>query len=160
MRSSYGSTTGATMNYKLKKVVNQTIDLHLNPNRFRILNDDLWLHFQPFLVKPFSILHEQLDIFIQQCYQHGFFVYLQSKYLPPLLSNRKEGPRVLTMQMLSAGFTIWLAAVLCSIIVFIIEHIVYYISMRRYSLEIFVEVIDELEVIEVEENSEIITYID
>lgn len=79
-----------------------------------------------------SLLYEPLYKFILEYYQHGLFAYSESKWMPTSLGTyNDDGPQVLTLQMLSAGFVVWLACVVISAVVFLLEIIVGEYRYRR-----------------------------
>jgi hypothetical protein len=67
-----------------------------------------------------------LDKFILECHQHGIGEHFRNLFSSLYESKPSpKKPNVLTMQMLSAGFYIWLAVVGIACIVFVFEHIVF-----------------------------------
>lgn len=99
----------------------------------RLLQDDYKVQFDHILVSPGSFIFEPLNDFILSCHQHGFTNYFQRA-----IFNKKFGSvvyeasrKVLTMDMLSAGFLLWLCCVGISFLVFIIEHCVRYFTRTR-----------------------------
>lgn len=87
-----------------------------------VLEDDYaWLK-NSWVLKKFSYLYEPLSSFISQIYEHGIYDYIERREIWHFEKPEDEDPRkVLTIEMLSAGFVIWLCCVLVSIIVFICE---------------------------------------
>lgn len=76
-----------------------------------------------------SFLYEPLKKFILEYYQHGLFAFSETKWLPISFDNVDEdGPQILTMQMLSAGFIIWIVCVVICVIVFLSEILIERIS--------------------------------
>lgn len=101
-----------------------------------LLNDDYRLHSEYVMVKPESYIYSVLNDFILQCHQYGFFNHFQSKKSKPLVLEIKDTSRkVLTMHMLSAGFYLWLMTVLLACVVFLIEHVVRYVSRTRHLVD-------------------------
>lgn len=78
-------------------------------------------------VRPSSVFFKRLEKTILECHQHGLLV---KKSDPPELKSADE-PQVLTMQMLEAGFVLWMCSICVACVVFICEHIVRYNSKRR-----------------------------
>lgn len=74
------------------------------------------------LVHPDSVFYEKLDKHILECLQHGL---LNTKPNEPAEKSSNE-PQVLTLQLLEAGFFIWLCSILLACVAFICEHIVRY----------------------------------
>lgn len=102
---------------------------------FRILDDDFSSDPIVFYIQSQSFVAEILDQFILEMHQHGFTAYLHSKYLEKLLpEDDDEGPQVLTLQKLSAGFFVWIGSVAVACIVFIGEFVSFY--SRRFTLAI------------------------
>lgn len=80
----------------------------------------------------FSMFYDSLEKFVLEAHQHGHLNYFVSKYtLPPLPKPEDLGPQVLTMDMLSAGFIVWIFTVILAIISFVFEHIFYYFHNKR-----------------------------
>lgn len=74
------------------------------------------------LIRRNSILHESLNKFILEYNQHGHFAYSESIWNPkPLGEDNPDEPQVLTIDMMAAGFIVWLVCVLISIVVFFVE---------------------------------------
>lgn len=82
-------------------------------------------------------LSELLEKFILEAHQHGILVFLQRKV--SLLYDFKyqldSKTEILTIYMLSAGFSIWLGTVLIACIVFVGERIVFQIVGIRILLK-------------------------
>lgn len=73
-------------------------------------------------IKRNSFLYEPLNKFVLEFYQHGLFAHSESKWNPAYLGpDEEDGPQVLTMRMLSAGFIIWMICIICCLVVFFIE---------------------------------------
>lgn len=88
----------------------------------RILNDDFSVQFDYILVIYQSFIYETLNDFILRCNEHGFTKIYKSLYCDQPIIKNHDKPVVLTMQMLSAGFYLWLCSVAVACIVFICEH--------------------------------------
>lgn len=97
---------------------------------FFVIPEDFRWSFLSWHVLQNSFIYEPLEKFILNCHQHGIMAHLVDKLIPSLSEERKEGPKVLTTFMLSAGFYVWLTSVLIAIIVFILEHIHFAIAKR------------------------------
>lgn len=83
------------------------------------------------LMKRSTFLIDSFNKFLMECEQHGFTDYLyKSQFIDVPPPSTKPDPQKLTMDILSAGFYVWLATVLAACVVFIIEHIVAYITRR------------------------------
>jgi hypothetical protein len=83
------------------------------------------------LSKKSNFFINTLNKFLMEAEQHGFTQYFQDskfKDLPPTSKNLK--PKVLTMQMLSAGFIVWLGSVVVACFVFVIELLIAHKSRK------------------------------
>lgn len=96
---------------------------------FKLLNEDYMVHFYSWFVG--AELFESFEKYLLECHQHGIINYIHDKYFPKRIKWDEEGPQVLTMFMLSAGFYLWLGSVVVAILTFIGEHIVRYYSKSR-----------------------------
>lgn len=96
----------------------------------------------PIFVNYQSFVFEPLQDFILRCLEFGIIDIFESNYTHLLnqnsnvyyeeaLKKSESEPKVLTMQMLEAGFVLWIALIPLSFIVFIGEHVVRYNSKRR-----------------------------
>lgn len=97
---------------------------------FRILDDVYKWNFAHWFVRPFSFIYEPLEKFILESHQHGILDYLKKKYFPLTKNLEVEGPKVLTFEMLSAGFYLWMTCVLISIIIFVLELVTFHLAKR------------------------------
>lgn len=97
---------------------------------FFVIPEDFRWSFLSWHVLQNSFIYEPLEKFILNCHQHGIMTHLIDKLIPSQSKERKEGPKVLTTFMLSAGFYIWLTSVLIAFIVFILEHVHFAIAKR------------------------------
>lgn len=81
-------------------------------------------------IKQNSLLHESMCIFVLEYHQHGLMLYLEMRYYEERMSSDdcNDEPQVLTVEMMSAGFIIWLVCILICIIVFLSEIIIGRIS--------------------------------
>lgn len=88
-------------------------------SNFKMLDEDFVWTFSQYYLTRNSYLHEILENFILELYQHGFMENMtestQKLYFP------EEEPTVLTLEILSAGFFIWLGSVAVAILAFILE---------------------------------------
>lgn len=68
-----------------------------------------------------------------ECEQHGFTDYLyNSQFISvPHFSTTSPDPKKLTMEILSAGFYVWIGTVFVACIVFVIEHVVAYKTRKQ-----------------------------
>lgn len=95
-------------------------------NHFRILDDDFKWYYASWFVTYYNVLYEPLEMFIGRCREHGILEYMRKRHFPASLKfDNDHGPKVLTMQILSAGFVVWISCVAISIIVFILEHCIF-----------------------------------
>lgn len=135
----HGNQSFAFYTYKMGKVplyFNKTEMKQLLESGMTLLNDDYLLHSEYVMVKPESYIYSVLNDFILQCHQYGFFNHFQTKESKPLVLEIKDTSRkVLTMHMLSAGFYLWLMSVLLACVVFLIEHVVRYVSRTRHLVD-------------------------
>lgn len=74
-------------------------------------------------VRRHSFLSETLYMFILEYQQHGHYAFAEKLRLPKVIGKVEEEdkPKVLTMQMLSAGFIVWLISILVSVFAFVCE---------------------------------------
>jgi hypothetical protein len=84
------------------------------------------------LIRRSDYLIHSVNKFLMECEQHGLKEYFYNNQFEAVSPPEKSRPKVLTMNVLSAGFIIWLASVLVACVIFIIELIVFYIK-RRFS---------------------------
>lgn len=78
-----------------------------------------------FYITPGSYVTEVFDNFILLSHEHGFIQLIESKIFNKTHEpHTEDGPKVLDLYKLSAGFIIWLGSVLVACIVFIGELIV------------------------------------
>lgn len=78
-----------------------------------------------FYITPGSYITEVFDNFILLSHEHGFIKLIKSQIFNKIHEPQiADGPKVLDMYKLSAGFIIWLGSVLVACIVFIGEIIV------------------------------------
>lgn len=81
---------------------------------------------------PESCIYEPLHKFIMDLHEFGIMKKLETS-LGCEVSKKMHDPRkVLTFYMLSAGFYLWLSTVLIAFVVFVGEHIVYWLSNLVY----------------------------
>lgn len=72
-----------------------------------------------------------LEKFILELHQHGHIVHFVRLETPRKIPQLEDpGPQILTMTKLSAGFIVWLVAVLAACITFVGELVVNQISKR------------------------------
>jgi hypothetical protein len=83
-----------------------------------------------------SFFFETLNNFLLKAEEHGFTQYFIDSQFIDLHPKVNPDPKILTNQMLSAGFIVWLASVAIACIVFVIEHIVAYKTRSRSSLKV------------------------
>lgn len=100
-----------------------------------VIPEDYRWHMLSWHVHPQSFIYEPLQKFILECHQHGFIINLMNNLFTTLVKPEAEGPQVLTMFILSAGFYIWLCTVLIAIVVFFIEHLLFYLSKQRVKIK-------------------------
>lgn len=83
-----------------------------------ILDDDYRWRPACWLIQPFSHIYEMVEEFILQCHQHGIVEHWQNILDTDKNEVIMDEPRKLTLEILSAGFILWLITVAISIIVF------------------------------------------
>jgi hypothetical protein len=83
------------------------------------------------LAKRSSFLIEGLNKFLLEAEQHGFTDYLYNLSREIAEPSEPSEPKVLTMDILSAGFVVWIMSVSLACLVFISEHIVYFIRNKK-----------------------------
>lgn len=106
-------------------------------NGMSLLNDDYSVFNEQILVSSGSYIFEPLNNFILQSHQHGFSKYFQqTSFRRSIIPDDEDPNKVLTTYMLSAGFNLWLYSVTIACVVFVLEHLVRYLSkMRRRYVE-------------------------
>jgi hypothetical protein len=83
------------------------------------------------LTNKCDYLTETFDKFLLEVEQSGFKQYYEdAQFIQLNIWTPDQKPKILTMQMLSAGFIVWLVSVGIACVVFIIEHIVAYATRR------------------------------
>jgi hypothetical protein len=99
----------------------------------KILNEDyevnelVW-----FINKETQEVYENLERFILELHQHGIIKHFENvAEMNEIPKPPDPDPQVLTMHMLSAGFIVWLATVTISCVVFMVEHLVKYVTTMR-----------------------------
>lgn len=102
----------------------------LRQSTMKFLDDNFLVFFSSWLIKMNSDLYRSIEKFMLECHQHGLIVFFGSKNALKPLEAVVDGPKVLTVKMLSAGFVLWLICVLVSCVAFISEHIVRVFEMR------------------------------
>lgn len=80
-------------------------------------------HTANWVIVPFSYVYQKVEEFILLCHQNGIIDHLQEMLCVERSSKIEEQPKVLTLEMLSAGFYVWLASVVAAIFIFAIEHL-------------------------------------
>lgn len=107
----------------------------------RLLKDDFISLPNNWLVDFNNHVFVPLEKFIQEAQQHGIIKHFENlmehAQMPP---DPEKEPNVLTMFMLSAGFLVWLVTVIFACVIFICEHIIYYISIKRKKNSIIIQV--------------------
>lgn len=111
------STKGDTVNYKKFN------------KAYKMLDEDYTLYYYSWIVS--AKIFESFNKYILECHQHGIISHLNEKYFPKAVQPDEDGPQILTMYILSAGFYLWLGTVFVACLVFIGEHVVRYFSKRR-----------------------------
>jgi hypothetical protein len=79
----------------------------------------------PIYVMKFSPVFEPLEKFILDCHAHGICSHLYQNYMFPKVTPDNPA-KPLTMEMLSAGYFLSILFVIVSVIVFILELVVFY----------------------------------
>lgn len=91
------------------------------------LSENARYHSEYILVKPESFIYDLINDFIYHCHQYGFFQHFESINFPlPPIPTVKDTRKILTMNMLSAGFYLWIISVIVACVVFFAERIVFY----------------------------------
>jgi hypothetical protein len=83
------------------------------------------------LAKRTSFFIESLNKFLLEAEQHGFTDYFYNQNREVVEPSEPSEPKVLTMDILSAGFTVWIVSVSIASLVFISEHIVYFMKNKK-----------------------------
>lgn len=113
-------------------------------NAFRIIDDNYNERPMSFLIHVRSFFAQTFDDFILQYHQHGFIRFLERVALSPKhdLKHKEEGPQVLNMEKLSAGFLVWVGSVIIACLVFILEHLVFQIRKCHHFNEVHINAVD------------------
>jgi hypothetical protein len=100
-----------------------------NSHLFTVFDSSFHLHIS-WLTPKSSFLTDTLNDFLLHSEQHGFTQhfydaeYVYSSTLP------EPDPKKLTLDILSAGFIVWLITVMIACFVFVIEHVVAYFTRK------------------------------
>lgn len=96
-----------------------------------IMDDDyLWLT-SCWILQPFTFIIQPIERFILELHQHGIITHFENlKSLKEVPKPEDPEPEILTLQMLSAGFIVWISTFIFVIIAFITEHIVFYLQVK------------------------------
>lgn len=101
--------------------------------RFRLIdtasNDNGQFDLFPWYVKINSQLYENVENFITRCRENGVTEFLQKQQFPKVWQYQKDGPQVLTMQILSAGFYVWIGTICIAVLIFVLEIFLYGLEM-------------------------------
>lgn len=101
---------------------NRKMDRQLQEMNMRVLDDDWITNSEGFELFENSFLWEPMEKLILECHQHGIIEYLIKKNIAePLKAQLDSNPKILTLYILSAGFTIWLASISIACLVFLAE---------------------------------------
>lgn len=84
------------------------------------------------LLNRSNFLIDSINKFLMECEQHGFYqkFYNDRFHYVPSLSDEND-PQKLTLDILSAGFIVWIVTVAIACIVFIIEHLIAFLTRKR-----------------------------
>lgn len=83
-------------------------------------------------LQPNDFLYHILQNFILEIHQHGFMIHFESLYNPHTLPKPEETePKILTLQILSAGFIVWLFTIIMACFSFFFEISVFHFLKRR-----------------------------
>lgn len=98
-------------------------NMELGQNYVKILEETFQWYLHCLLMRQNSFLNEPLSKFVLEYYQHGLLAHAESKWSPKAIGRieKNDEPKVLTLEMLSAGFILWLLIVMLSLVVFICE---------------------------------------
>lgn len=117
----------------------KSIFLNISEN-FIMIEDPYYVRMYPVLVVHQSFIFEKLDQFILRCHEIGFEakaesdlekLYEKFRSLEKLRQGKKSNLKVLSLEMLEAGFVVWIALIPVAFLFFIGEHVVRYNSKRR-----------------------------
>lgn len=108
-------------------------------DNFIMIEDPYFVRMVPVLVVHQSFIFEKLDQFILRCYEIGLEAKAESDLEETMeksnflekLKQKKSHLKVLSLNMLEAGFVVWISLIPVAFIVFIGEHVVRYNSKRR-----------------------------
>jgi hypothetical protein len=84
------------------------------------------------MMKRSSFLIDSFNKFLMECEQHGIHekTYNDRFYHNVPSASSEVDKKKLTLDVLSAGFTVWIFSVLIACIVFVIEHIVAFFTRK------------------------------
>jgi len=108
-------------------------EIEQNLQSFKMLKDETFItSFTSFLMFQRGYLNEVFEKFILEAHQHGIieYCYQQAYRFANVEKLLKSEPKVLTMYMLSAGFYIWLGSICIACVVFVCEHLKFYIEVK------------------------------
>lgn len=100
----------------------------------KIMKDDLRYHTAGWMTIPFNFLYNNVEEFVWLCHQYGIIDHWYEMTFIDTSVEIVDEPIKLTMAVLSAGFSIWLASVIVAFTVFIAEHI--HFNMKERVLRI------------------------
>lgn len=101
----------------------------------KVLDDNYrWLT-ASWLTMPLSHTFKPIEMFILRCHENGIIEYWTEMFYQDRSKEIKDDPKKLTMDIMSAGFYIWLGSVAVACLVFIGEHIYCFIVRRRSESE-------------------------
>ena len=114
------------------------------PSSGGFLKEDLYSFITGFMLFHFHFLYELTDETVQALItggviQHSFemeeFSMNHEVYAASMNINfLKQKPKVLTVDDLSYGFTLWLLSLMTTLIVFLLELTIFHLGMRGYKL--------------------------
>jgi hypothetical protein len=84
----------------------------------------------PWLVAKSSLLYDTLNDFLLHSEQHGFTQHFYDAEYAYASTLPEPDPKKLTLDILSAGFIVWLITVMIACFVFVIEHVVAYFTRK------------------------------
>lgn len=135
----YGNQTFSKIAQKIDEypILGYKDDMRRAFSKNLVYSDDIYkVNFEVMYLFYESCLYQSLEDFILKLHQHGLIDYLKKKYFDALILPEKfieDDRKVLTLYVLSAGFCMWLIMIIISILAFIGEHIVRFVTRQRSS---------------------------
>lgn len=89
-----------------------------------LLRDDYYVKQESIFVKPDSFMYEPIAEFILKFHQYGLSQKIERQLTYQNLKSQSNEKVVLTLDILSAGFILWIISVFIAAIVFVVECVI------------------------------------